>query len=234
MTELTMRNIYEYIQEAERNDIGKHFPFPKHQEFCLHIYNGRRQVNISWNGNTVMNLIFDPDCNDVAIYWVHHEIADYEHPDRHSMDDAMSCIKSVISGAMYESMRDAICPFIQKKREADDISTDDISRDLFVRTVETHANVLSGLIDKFNSLRVGYHRYNGTLYSASPQVEDELEKLCDQILDEVEFLQSGKNMEYMSETYPDQMEMMKEIPTLINKEKAEIKKAKEFLAQYGC
>lgn len=42
---ITFKDLYDYIQKAERNEYGNHFPFDNNQ-YAFAIYDGSRQVNV--------------------------------------------------------------------------------------------------------------------------------------------------------------------------------------------
>ena len=86
---ITFLDLYNLIQEAERNEFGFHIPFKDDDSVSFHIYNGKRQMNlnivdkstIGFDGishfESVLNFIFDPTNETVRIVKVKDGVADY-------------------------------------------------------------------------------------------------------------------------------------------------------------
>lgn len=126
-TPLTFKNVYEYIQQADRNEFGYHFPFENDTFHAFHIYNGLRQVNINvMNDNSylsICNLIFDPEAHLVKIVKVNENgIADYDDILEITWDSSLCdsiCLNHIGTNwsSIKEFLRDAIGPFVAKKGE---------------------------------------------------------------------------------------------------------------------
>ena len=83
----TFMDIFDYIQAAQRDYFGFSPLLIKIRgnDYSLHIYEGRRQININRVGRdgrsmSIYNLIFD-DRDGVKGYTVTKGICDYNHPD---------------------------------------------------------------------------------------------------------------------------------------------------------
>ena len=84
-TQITFGDLYEYIQSAECDDYGYHFPFSDNDNVVFHIYNHRRQVNIclkdgTGNYTSKLNIIYDPECSLVNVVPVSNGVALYDNP----------------------------------------------------------------------------------------------------------------------------------------------------------
>lgn len=89
-TYLTFEDLRDYIQTADRNSEGMHYPFGDNSDsgvvYTFHIYDGRRQVNICMTDyhrdsmpNSIGNFIFEDD--EVSMFRVSRSgVADYDHP----------------------------------------------------------------------------------------------------------------------------------------------------------
>lgn len=89
-TYLTFEDLRDYIQMADRNSEGMHYPFGDNSDsgvvYTFHIYDGRRQVNICMTNqhhdgmpNSIGNFVFDDD--EVYMFRVNNSgVADYDHP----------------------------------------------------------------------------------------------------------------------------------------------------------
>lgn len=82
----TFKDFYEYIQKIERNEFGYAFPFKGNKNIALHIYEGKRQVNINKkddNGNymSILNIIYDPEEGIATLINVSKNgVAEYNNP----------------------------------------------------------------------------------------------------------------------------------------------------------
>lgn len=89
-TYLTFEDLRDYIQTADRNSEGMHYPFDDNNDsgviYTFHIYDGRRQVNICMTDhhrdsmpNSIGNFVFEDD--EVSMFRVNNSgVADYDHP----------------------------------------------------------------------------------------------------------------------------------------------------------
>ena len=90
---MTFRDIWKYIQTAERNDVGYNFRAGETEHTaknCLHIYGSFRQVNIcnkdAYGGFTSWcNIVFSMD-NNAKVYTVNNGVCDYNHPMQYDLD----------------------------------------------------------------------------------------------------------------------------------------------------
>ena len=111
-----LEDLYEYIQVAEREDDGIHFPFENCKDVAFHIYNGRKQVNICVNDRdgyltSICNIIFTED--DVLVVSVIDGIANYDSPERYIKE---SSIAAAITNQKARSLiLDALGPFCANK-----------------------------------------------------------------------------------------------------------------------
>lgn len=98
----TFRDLRNWIQHAEVDDVGEHeLPGSK---WSLHIYSHKRQVNIEYDGLSHMNIIFDED--EVKVYpCTRPGYVDYDKPILLSLDCP---ITSLPNGAVAETIRDAM------------------------------------------------------------------------------------------------------------------------------
>lgn len=119
------RDLYDYIQIAEKDYYGQHFPFNKDKSYSFHIYNGRFQVNIckynkeSDSYDSMVNFIFNPKNEEVKIVKVNqYLVADYDNPLVMGWYTPVndSLWVSFIGGnsAIREIIRDALGPFLNK------------------------------------------------------------------------------------------------------------------------
>lgn len=85
------RDLYNYIQKAERDYYGYHFPFNDDKNILFHIYEGRRQVNICKFQQckfqqeaiyySLVNFVFEPEEELIKIIKVNEKlVADYDNP----------------------------------------------------------------------------------------------------------------------------------------------------------
>lgn len=90
-THLTFEDLQEYIKTADRDEGGMHYltknspeqKYPIYPVYALHIYEGRRQVNLMSQVDnalpvSIANFVFDGD--EVAISRVNSGVADYDNP----------------------------------------------------------------------------------------------------------------------------------------------------------
>lgn len=98
---LVFKDLWEYIQSAERDSSGMNYPFHGDNElveFGFHIYSGRNQVNICRGTDgiafsSIANFVFDDD--EVSVIRVNnHQIADYDNPLRISITTPIDDVPS--------------------------------------------------------------------------------------------------------------------------------------------
>lgn len=80
--EITFKDLYDYIQKADRNAYGYHFP--KDTSIAFHIYHNMNQMNICIKDNNfykpICNFIFDSEFDIVKIANVNDNgISDYDN-----------------------------------------------------------------------------------------------------------------------------------------------------------
>lgn len=134
--QVTWMDLWDYIQEAVRNRIGAHDPFPASSPkvWRFHIYDGRRQVNICKKDETrgvydsVANFVFE-DFNlegkpeTVWIVKVENGRADYDGNYREPTGTpicgkgSMDWTSEVLDGStILEVLRDTLIPWMSDNR----------------------------------------------------------------------------------------------------------------------
>lgn len=89
--EITFKDLYEYIQEAERDDVGRNFPFKENYNTFYHIYNGKHQMNLNHYGKVIADFLFEPFTGEVGLVPVSEsEVAEYENQKIISWDTPIS------------------------------------------------------------------------------------------------------------------------------------------------
>lgn len=89
--DVTFKDLFDYIQTAERDEFGYHDPFPNDKslpKLLFHIYDNKRQVNITYMQNTgdpspssIGNIIFDEEDQVVKLIEVNESgYANYDNP----------------------------------------------------------------------------------------------------------------------------------------------------------
>lgn len=116
--------LYQYINQAERDDVGVHHPFDENNKVTYHIYNGKRQFNINIDDMPVAIFIFNPDENLVAFIDVKNGYADYDSPVKSVPFDYpignMYMFREVFGdkGPMImEILRDQMGPYVKEHQE---------------------------------------------------------------------------------------------------------------------
>ena len=104
---MTFRDVWKYIQTAERNAVGYNFcagETEQNAKDCLHIYGSFRQVNLCerdvYGGFTSWcNIVFSVGANpDVKVYTVRQGICDYDHPIQYTLDSEVPIWISAMLG----------------------------------------------------------------------------------------------------------------------------------------
>lgn len=80
---LSFKDFYNYIQEAECDSMGMHY-LNNIDDYALHIYKTKNQVNINKKGDDGMmisigNIIFDPEDEEVSLYCVKNGYCNYNN-----------------------------------------------------------------------------------------------------------------------------------------------------------
>lgn len=70
--------LYYYIQCADRDDVGVHYPLSGNEDVTFHIYENYKQLNICIDDNPVAVFIFDIKEQRVKMYRVIKGYADYD------------------------------------------------------------------------------------------------------------------------------------------------------------
>ncbi len=228
---LQFKDLYNYIQTADRDRFGIHKPF-KDSDVAFHIYSGNVQVNMMMGDVVLLDFVFDPDDEYVSIYSVEQGIADYEHP-------LMYPTSSYINGPQahwYSEISIDVSPIMVKN-----ILTDVLLRQYVnvktinnVKTSEEKYNELRiiiiylyTLMDKLKTVKKGYvrdlrHR-NGIDY----ELENNILDLCNEIIDISKALLMEENVNILNEYFDD--EMLREIGSMMKDATIESSKSDKAL-----
>lgn len=138
-TEPCWLDVWNYIQECERDAIGLNFPFKTESGsekpmWALHVYMHRQQVNVCRRDdrgeyNSELNLVFqDHDANGVpGTVWivpVNSHGADYDSDYRETISTSVCTIPnrwvgfSQRGGSIKEIFRDLLCPTLKANQLA--------------------------------------------------------------------------------------------------------------------
>ena len=110
---MKLKNLFNYIQTADRDSTGLHYPFHD----CglrMHIYQGYKQVNIAFNNVTLYNLVFKPEYNEVRLFMVSNEIADYSNPITLDDDNDVSSLKLFMRSKVEIDSIELICNLLER------------------------------------------------------------------------------------------------------------------------
>ena len=239
MSVITFATLYDYIQEAERNSVGFHFPFKNEYTF-FHIYDNKVQMNLNVDDYPVAVFLFRPDENTVRLVHVNENYCAMYNEEPQcvlSMSTPISCIHDNPEGwfryfgdygeVIKEILRDVLGPYFEKKK----VAYQDIQNDLV-----TKYNELGCLGDSLNKINSSYQRINGTMVSVSSGVEDEIEGICNRMLDiitDIEVMMCSFDIENCNiENFNEIAEALTHQKESVNNNLQEVRKAKDFLARY--
>lgn len=97
--------------------------------------------------------------------------------------------------------------------------------------------LLDNISERINALQEinnSYPRYTGTIYSASKEVEDDIEKLLDELDDAINVVEDPEVWAlFDSESQAAMNEWIQMTRVGIQANRVEVKKARAFLATYG-
>lgn len=106
---ITFNDLFEYIQSAETDEVGYHYPSGEACLYRMHIYSHKAQVNIHYRKKSAFNIVFDPNCHDVSVFTVDkNECANYNRPFRYCMSDDLRSLNAIFPEAMTEFVSDTV------------------------------------------------------------------------------------------------------------------------------
>lgn len=115
--------------------------------------------------------------------------------------------------------------------------TTPINSDLKLIVLHDPQILLDALSERINALQAindSYPRYMGSLYSASKEVEDDIEKLLDELDAGIAMLQDPDVWSKFDDDAQEALDgWVKMTNDALQANREEVKKAREFLAKYG-
>lgn len=254
-SDITFRTLYEYIQQAERDEFGYNFPFGKEirvigfpgkedmsfpdESVSLHIYEGRKQVNVTACGIHAANFIFDPSDESVRLVRVNEsEVADYDsEPFYVSFDTPISDggigwseYFGNIGGSVKEVFRDLLPAYLKSLMPEEPVNDNAVVSASEVDIMMQYG-IISQLLNDINGILANYPRYIGNMVMVSMETENEIENKCNIML---EAIATMKQPGYLDCTL-NKDEILKALAGVeeqANRDLAEVARAKEFLARY--
>lgn len=235
----TFADLYSYIQDAERGNCGMHYPFDDNTNIGFHIYDGKKQVNIVFDGNPIAVFLFRPEERTVALVKVSNGIADYDSP-RYvlPMDLAIAIGEGTdlgwfrhfgeYAGITKEIFSDVIGPYQGKETKIPENSNI-----ISLTDIHMHVGRLNRLNQELNSINATYVRRCGTMVMVNSETEDYVEFLCNSIKAEVEYLRQPSVLNYLDADEQRDFEAdLAKTSEIVENNLIEVRNAKEFLARY--
>lgn len=228
---LQFKDLYNYIQTADRDSFGIHKPF-NDSDVAFHIYSGNVQVNVMMGDVVLLNFVFDPDNEYVSIYSVEQGIADYEHPLTYSMS-------SYINGPQahwYSEISIDVSPIMIKNILISALLSQCVNVKTVnnIKTSEEKYNelriiiiYLHTLMDKLKIIKKNYVRDLKHRDGIDYELENNILDLCNEIIDISNTLLMEENDNILNEYFDDGM--LREIRSMMNDAIAESRKSDKAL-----
>lgn len=241
---ITFRTLYDYVQQADREEFGYHFPFGRDQagvKVFFHIYEGRMQMNLNLNDMPKAVFLFYPNEQTVRLVTVNESgVADYSSAQKlvsfdHQISDGHGGWESYfgeVGGAVKETLRDVLAGYARDLEIASKAS-EELSKPTCIVDVYMTLGTINKMSERINAINASYPRYVGNLVMVSDETEDEISSACDVLMSCINTVKSPGYLDCLDAG--ERKEVLETILVLEEKVQAnleEVRKAKEFLAKY--
>ena len=242
---ITFQNLYDYIQDAGVDNVGRHYPFEGVDDWFFHIYSNtpvKRQVNINKNDMPVTAILFNPEEDKVTLVHV-------SAPGIASYDDASKKCTLPMSAGMWEGnwegrnngtvegktvksvILDAITGYVvdKDKQTSAQQSGDKVSVSPVDVAMTYYA--LNSAVNELNSINDNYIRRAGTLVMACSETEDRIEEVCARIMSSVSTLRQPGYLDCVANR--DEISMtLPVVEDVVKANLEEVARSRKFLETY--
>lgn len=225
---ITFEALFNYINQAERNDVGEHYPFKDNHSIMYHIYENKRQLNVNINGIPVAVFLFFTDENKVALINVENGIAKYSimYPVKVNIEDAVLNVIpfNLAFGHNGKAIMDIIVKQLYQYASGvnDQPSSDSADIDPKTALMLLHKNM-----ETVDAIMQNYKRYDGSTLTIIGELEDRLDKL---LMDSFSYI--NIITENPSVINDEESEVIKILRENISSELDEVIAAKDILRKF--